>query len=276
VSGPVTLEIVGEKGRMIRKFSSTDPAEPVKDQGNWPWYWFRPPQTLSTRAGLQRYTWDLHFPPPPGASCSLPISATPHNTKCEPEGPWVLPGSYTAKLTVGGTSYTQSFAVRLDPRVRTSAASLQQQYVLSLALYDATIEAAARAAQARALRAQLADRKSKAAALAASIEALDSRLDTLAGPEQGGGRGRGGGGGRGGAPGAPPPESFGLIQASLSGPLGSLQEADATPTTQLVAAANDRLRTFAALKARWETIVKTDVPALNAKLKSAGAQPVTP
>jgi photosystem II stability/assembly factor-like uncharacterized protein len=274
VSGPVTLEIVGEKGRVIRKFSSTDPAEPVKDQGNWPWYWFRPPQVLSTKAGLQRYAWDLHFPPPPGAGCSLPISATPHNTKCEPEGPWVLPGSYTARLTVGGTSYTQSFAVRMDPRIKTPAVSLQQQYVLSLALYDATIEAAAKAAQARALRAQLVDRKSKAATLAASIEALDAKLDTLAGPEQGGGRGRGGG--RGGAPGAPPPESFGLIQAALSGPFASLQEADATPTTQLVTAAGDRLKTFAALKARWDVIVKTDVPALNAKLRSAGAQPVTP
>jgi hypothetical protein len=164
----------------------------------------------------------------------------------------------------------------MDPRVKTPAASLQQQYVLSLALYDATIEAAAKAAQARALRGQLADRKSKSPALAASIDALDGKLDTLAGPEQGGGRGRGGGGGRGGAPGAPPPESFGLIQASLSGPFASLQEADATPTTQLVAAANDRLRTFAALKARWDAIVKTDVPALNAKLISGGAQPVTP
>ena len=29
-------------------------------------------------------------------ACSLPISATPHNTKCEPEGIWVQPGQYTA------------------------------------------------------------------------------------------------------------------------------------------------------------------------------------
>ena len=38
--GPITLEILGEKGRVIRKYASTDPAPPVQDKGNWPWYWF--------------------------------------------------------------------------------------------------------------------------------------------------------------------------------------------------------------------------------------------
>ena len=136
VSSPVTLEILTSAGRVVRKYSSTDPAEPVKDMGNWPAYWFRPAQLLSTKAGLQRYAWDLHFTPPAG-ECSLPISATPHNTKCEPEGIWVAPGPYTARLTVDGKSYTQSFTVRMDPRVKTPAGALQQQYSLSLALYDA-------------------------------------------------------------------------------------------------------------------------------------------
>jgi photosystem II stability/assembly factor-like uncharacterized protein len=280
VSGPVTLEILGEKGRVIRKFSSDDPTPPVSDQGNWPWYWFRQAQALSTKAGLQRWAWDLHFAPPVGAGCSLPISATPHNTKCEPEGPWVAPGQYSAKLTAGGNSYTQAFTVRMDPRVKTPAASLAQQYTLSLALYDAANESMAKAAQARSMRAQLADRKAKASAVAAQIDALDKRLAELAGPDQGGGRGRGGGsggggGGRAGRGGTPAPVSFGSIQGELNGPFGALQGADATPTTQVVAAANDRLAVFAALKGKWDAIVKTDLPALNAKLKAAGVEPVS-
>jgi photosystem II stability/assembly factor-like uncharacterized protein len=276
VNGPVTLEILGEKGRVIRSFSSTDPTWPIQDEGNWPWYWFRPTQVLSTKAGLQRFAWDLHFAPPPGAGCSLPISATPHNTKCEPEGPWVAPGQYTAKLTAGGSSYTQTFTVRMDPRVKTPAAALQQQYVLSLALYDAQYEAVAKAAAARQLGAQLAERKSRASALATQIDELDRKLQALAGPAQGGGRGRGGGGGGGrGGGGAPPSESFGSMQGELGGPFGILQGADGTPTTQVVTAANDRLRTFASLRAKWDAIVKTDVPALNAKLKAAGAEPVS-
>ncbi len=75
-SGPVALDILASSGRVVRHYASTDPAEPVKDDGNWPYYWFRPAQLLSTHAGLNRYVWDLHFAPPPGQPCTLPISAT--------------------------------------------------------------------------------------------------------------------------------------------------------------------------------------------------------
>jgi hypothetical protein len=53
-----------------------------------------------------------------------------------------------------------------------------------------------------------------------------------------------------------------------------LQGADETPTTQAAAAANDRLKAYGALKAKWDAIVRTDIPALNAKLKAAGAAAV--
>jgi hypothetical protein len=155
---------------------------------------------------------------------------------------------------------------------------MQQQYSLSLALYEATFESPSSAAKVRALRAQLADRKAQAGAASDLLTALDKKLAELAGPENTGrgGRGGGGGGGRGGRGGPPAPVSFGSITAEFAAPLNALQEADETPTASLVAAANDKLKTYAALKARWEAIVKTDVPALNAALRKAGAQPVTP
>ena len=284
VSGPLTLEILGEKGRVIRKFSSADPAEPVKDVQNWPYYWFRPAQLLSTKAGLQRFTWDLQFERPT-PDCSLPISATPRNTKCEPEGLWVHPGTYTARLTVNGTSYSQTFSVRMDPRVKTPAAAMLQQYTLSLALYDASFESVARGAQARALRAQIADRRGKASGEVVAIaEALERKLAELAGPDPAGGRGgRGGGGfggppggGRGGAGGAPAAESFGSISGQFLPVMNILQDADEVPTTQAVAAANLRLKTYTDLKVKWDAIVRADVAALNAKLQASGAQPVVP
>ena len=284
-TGPVTLEIIGDSrsgatGRVIRSYSSTDKLDEPKDVGNWPWYWFRPPQPLSTKSGLNRFVWDLHFERPDGAGCSLPISASPRNTKCEPEGPWVQPGEYAAKLTAGGKSYTQTFTVRMDPRVKTPAMSLQLQYTLSLALYDAQNASLGAQGQVVDLRAQLRDRKLKASGDAvASIDALDAQLTTLAGP-QGGGRGRGGfggappgGGGRGGA-GAPLAESFASVSSGLGGPLGVLQDADDVPTTQTVAAAKDRLAAYDLLKRKWEELQKVAVPALNAKLKAAGASEV--
>jgi photosystem II stability/assembly factor-like uncharacterized protein len=174
VSTPVTLEILTPAGRVVRKYSSADPAEPVKDVGNVPYYWFRAPQVLSTKAGLQRYAWDLHFTPPAG-ECALPISATPHNTKCEPEGIWVAPGQYSARLTVDGKSYTQSFTVRMDPRVRTPAAVIQQQYSLSLALYDAAQDLAPLVEKTRTPRRQAAAGNTPAA-VSANINAALSAI----------------------------------------------------------------------------------------------------
>ncbi|MFN9118537.1 MAG: WD40/YVTN/BNR-like repeat-containing protein, partial [Gemmatimonas sp.] len=88
----VSLEIVNAAGRVLRTFSSDDPTPPPADAGNWPRWWFRPATAPSAKAGLQRFTWDLHYARPT-TECSLPISGTPFNTKCEPEGPWVMPGA---------------------------------------------------------------------------------------------------------------------------------------------------------------------------------------
>ena len=145
----VTLDILNAGGRVVRTFASSDPTLAPTDAGNWPRYWFRPAAAPSTKAGLQRFTWDLHYERS-STECSLPISGTPYNTKCEPEGPWVMPGVYTARLTVDGAVQSQAFSVRMDPRVKTPAAALKQQHDLSVALYDAIVEATALASEARA------------------------------------------------------------------------------------------------------------------------------
>ena len=145
----VTLEILNAGGRVVRTFASSDPTPVPTDAGNWPRYWFRPAMAPSVKAGLQRFTWDLHYARS-STECSLPISGTPYNTKCEPEGPWVMPGVYTARLTVDGAVQSQAFSVRMDPRVKTPAAALKQQHDLSVALYDAIVEATTLASEARA------------------------------------------------------------------------------------------------------------------------------
>lgn len=145
----VTLDILNTSGRVLRSFASSDPTPAPADAGNAPWYWFRPAVAPSTASGLQRFTWDLHYARPTD-DCALPISATPFNTKCEPEGPWVMPGTYTARLTVDGAVHTQTFIVRMDPRVASSAATLKQQHDLSVALYDAVMESHTLAEEARA------------------------------------------------------------------------------------------------------------------------------
>ena len=269
--GAVKIEILGDKGRVVRAYSSADASEQPRDMGNWPYYWFRPPQAMGTKAGLQRYVWDLHYTPPGGA-CELPISATPFNTKCEPEGPWVHPGTYMVRLTVDGKSYTQPITVKMDPRVKTAAADLARHSTLSLALYDAALDAPAIAKQIRAVHTQLTARVAGATGgLASELTALATRLDALAGPEETQGDGRGG---RGGAA-ASAAESFSSISGKFLPVLALLQEADNTPTTQAVSVANERLKSLAALRATWTGISTRELLSLNLKLKAAGAAPVT-
>jgi len=50
--------------------------------------------------------------------------------------PWVMPGMYTAKLTVNGKIHTHIFEVKMDPRVKTGVNDLQQQHDLSLLCYN--------------------------------------------------------------------------------------------------------------------------------------------
>jgi len=133
-SGEVKLEIVDKGGRVLRTYSSNDKPY-VKGQDNVPDYWLRPQQILSGAAGNHRFLWDLHYDRlnlPPGFG----MNAVYMNTPMMPNSPWAMPGTYTARLTVNGKTYTQSFDLRMDPRVKTGMAGLQQQHDLSLQMYE--------------------------------------------------------------------------------------------------------------------------------------------
>lgn len=133
----VLIEIVDAGGRIVRRYSSEDRVEPVRDEGNVPRYWIRPPQPPARTAGMHRLAWDLHFAPPKAAAFSFPIAATPANTPRVPRGPLALPGGYTVRLTAGGETQTRPLRLRMDPRVKAPPSALDQQFRLSMRLYDA-------------------------------------------------------------------------------------------------------------------------------------------
>jgi hypothetical protein len=130
----VKLEIVDNKGNIIRTYTSNDTMYKVPEN-NVPAYWIRPQQILSANAGAHRFTWDMHYQPlnmPP----SYPISAIYMNTAPDPTSPWIMPGTYTARMMIDGKEYDQSFTVKMDPRVKTSVKDLQLQHSLSLTCYN--------------------------------------------------------------------------------------------------------------------------------------------
>ncbi len=256
---PVVLEILDQAGAVVRRFASDDKPEAPVEGRNIPDYWIRPPQSLSAEPGMRRFTWDLRYPPPAVPNFSYPIAAVYQNTPREPRGPWVAPGSYTVRLTVAGRAYTQPLTVKLDPRVKTPAPVLAQQFRLSTQVYEALKRDYDALQQARSLRAQLQDRKTNAKGdVAAAIASLDDKAAALAGS---------GGGFFGGGDGA---ESLSRLNGNLSQLLDMLQDADVAPTSVVAAAVAERLKALEPLLARWNDITARDVPALNQRLRAAG------
>jgi photosystem II stability/assembly factor-like uncharacterized protein len=257
-SSPVALEIKDSAGRTVRKYSSTDKLAPPDPMLNIPTYWVRPPQTLSAAAGTHRFLWDMHYPDVPGVDAEYPIAAIPHNTAPQPSGPWALPGQYTIVLTANGKSYSQPLTIKMDPRVKTLLAGLQQQFKLSNDLYTQLLTLSPAAEQAGALRKQLKDLQSKATGEAlAAIKALDQKLQALAGSAT-----------RRPGAGTEPPTLGGLKTKFLT-LFGVFQEADVAPSTQAAAAVADLQKQLPPLMDRWNALKAQDVPALNQQLKGA-------
>jgi len=257
---PVTLEIL-DGTRLVRRYASTDTAMPPADIGNVPRYWIRPTRVLPTTPGMHRFVWDLRYPEPRVLNFQYPISATPNNTPRDPRGPWVVPGTYTVRLTVNGKTYTQPLTVRVDPRVKTPTATLARQFALSKGVYDDIGRTRTALDSVRALRGALRDLRGRATGdLTAALDSLDRVAGALEGA--GGGFGGGGGGGSGS------PTLAGAI-GQLGQLYDALQDADVAPTTQLVAAVQDAQRDVPALVARWDTIRTRAVPALNTRLRAA-------
>ena len=173
-SGPVKLEILNATGKVVRSYSSdnllvrgTDPAmdpakyntlcqqTPTLPDCGLPLYWPAPALTLSTQAGVHRFNWDLRYDPISeeggGRGGGGSGGAVPHRTYAAVNAPWAPPGAYTVRLTADGKSYTQPITLKLDPRVKTPAASLTQLATLTRELYDAAVAAHAANVQARAL-----------------------------------------------------------------------------------------------------------------------------
>jgi hypothetical protein len=268
-SGPVTLEILDSAGALVRRYSSTDPEEPIDPNLAIPTYWVRPPHSLPAAPGMHRYLWDMHHTPLAvtggrGGGANYSSAAVAHNTPPTITSIWTAPGRYTVKLTVNGKSYTQPLALKLDPRVKTPAATVQQQSTISRQLYDDTLAVQKALAQVRALRAQIREVKAEGAA-AQSLAALDKQAAAIEG-STGGGRG-GRGGGRGAIEAGP--ETLSSAAGSLTTLMRQLEAAEVAPTTQLSAAITDRRAKVAQLIAKWNALKTTGLAPVNAQLKQA-------
>ena len=124
--GAAQLVFYDAQGQLVRQFTpkpadydQKDDADKALDPGPW----------LPLKAGMNRFVWDLRYP---GAT-----RVRGNKTAGEANnGPFVLPGEYEVRLTVGGQEVRQRFTISNDPRVATSLTDLQAQLALLRRIYD--------------------------------------------------------------------------------------------------------------------------------------------
>ncbi len=256
-SGPVTIEIKDGKGQLVRKYSSTDkPVEANPKRLRIPSYWIRPPQSVSTKAGMHRFLWDMHYTPIAGVEPEFPISATYRNTAPRATSPWVAPGDYTVTLAVEGKTFTQPLTVAMDPRVKASAADLQEQFDLSWRLYQLRLKLAPMGEKFEEIAEQLTKLKARAAErpdLTQKLEAFVQILMKFGPPHP--------------RPGEPPSL---FVLGSTTHLFDDIQDADAAPTMATKAAIEDLEAKVGATMDAWRKLLEADLPALNQQLKQAG------
>jgi hypothetical protein len=196
--------------------------------------------------------WDLRYPPPPAARYSYSIAAIAgQGTVAEPQGPLVVPGAYEVRLGVAGQTYTRSIRVGLDPRVHVADSALVAQLRLGLDIWNAMAEQHALAGslrtardQIRALTGRSLDRVTRT-----SLSALERLADSLA-------------------------RVSGGASEDLAGLETAVESADREPTQQAWAVfAAQRERVASAVR-RWQQVVTTELPPLNARLGRQGAPAV--
>ncbi|HET7222881.1 MAG TPA: hypothetical protein VFI81_06775, partial [Rhodanobacteraceae bacterium] len=262
-SGPVTLDIDTADGKLVRHWSSADPVKPLDPKKlQVPDWWPRPPMNLSAQAGMHRFVWDLHFAPMPGALQFLDANqAVRHETPVLASSPWVMPGNYTIKLTVGGKTYTQPLVVRMDPRVKTSTADLQQQFDKSMQTYEDAMSASRALGQVRDLEKQIASRKSSD-----KLAAYEKQLETLSGPKA-----------------TSPfafffhrgPPNLGSVGGSLQMLMNRMQGADQAPTAADLAALDKTNAELKSLMDRWEKLKGQPLTEVNGVLRQAKQPPLS-
>jgi hypothetical protein len=171
----------------------------------------------------------LNLPP------SYPIGAIYENTEPAQTAPWVMPGKYIVRLTVDGRVLTQSFTIKMDPRVKTSLPGLQKQHDLSLQCYEGRKECMHILEEIRLYRLMLRGQMTNPPAnVADDLNKKDKQAALM----------------ENNPPGSNAP-SFRRYNNSFAAISNTLQESDQPPTAQAIAALAETQKQLQELKIKW-------------------------
>jgi photosystem II stability/assembly factor-like uncharacterized protein len=260
---PVTIEILDEKGDLVRRFASDDkPRTPdlAKIQTTPDWAAAgKPPEAAP---GMHRFVWDLRYAPARGLPAS-PFGAA--------AGPWAPPGRYAVRLSAAGQTLTQPLVVRKDPRIKATDADLAREFDLARQIQTERVRVAVARAQVDAIRKQLSALRGKATgSTAEDLDAFSRKVAAVAGP----------------APETPEEDFFAeppgdhatlrRLAASLQQLARAAESADAAPTPDLLAGFRLRRAAVSETLPRWEALLREELPRVNDSLAAAGLTAIKP
>jgi photosystem II stability/assembly factor-like uncharacterized protein len=252
-AGEVTIDILDSKGQRVRHLSSKA-AKGTEQPPEWPDQ-IVPTKTIPAAAGMNRFVWNLRYDDPvqiPGAF----YSGNP------PRGPIAMPGAYTVKLTVNGTSQSAPLELMLDPRVK-SAPGLAQKFALAMEIYhdqDALHRAVNDIRDAKTLVATAHKSHGNDKALVAKGDAITKQASALETQLM-----------QVNMKGSEANLNFpGMLNEQIYSFAGLLDDADTAPTPAETATYADFHGKLAALLGQWNKIKTSDLAQFRAQVQKGG------
>ena len=258
----VTLEILDDRGTLVRRYSSED-AVPALDPARLRTApeWSKPPLQLQTSPGMHRFVWPIRY----AAAGSAGRSSGPAD-----DGVWAPPGRYSVALTVDGVRLTQSLLVLPDPRVTGTPEAFAEQFALARQVEALGLRVSTALAEADELLAQLAAAQPAGSPeIVKAVDAFRARVIGLSGVTPS----KTPGGAWWLAPSST--ESLSFVSGALSRIGGAVDGSDGAPSKD----ARDGWATLQPsvdrLLEQWEAVKTRDLAALNERLKLAGGSAIT-
>jgi photosystem II stability/assembly factor-like uncharacterized protein len=276
----VTMEFLDSDGKVIRTFTGTPaPAQDANAQrpqgtnapprsegaagGEEDSGFRRPPDPKPpVTAGLHRVTWDLRYP---GATDFPGMIMWAASTR----GPLAPPATYSVRVSADGQTATQAFAIKREPTVLkdVSDQGLREQFDLAIKVRDKASQANEAVLLIRGIKAQITDRKGKAAGKASLIKSLDELEQALSAVEN---------------------EIYQIRLQSSQDPLnfpiklnnkiaalqGIIESADVQPTEQTYSMFRTLSNRLDEQLTRMDASVKTRMPPVNQQLQKEKLEPL--
>jgi len=181
----VKFEFIAPDGKVIKSYESADSAQLAAERataqaaggpgggGGGGRFGGGGAQRPANAVGLNQFSWDMRYP---DASTFTGMIMWAGSTR----GPMAPAGTYTVRMTVGGTTvHSTEFKLVNDPRTTATAADLVAQFDFLIQIRDKTTEANDAVKMIRNVKAQLEDRVAKAPRLKRSADALAAALSAV-------------------------------------------------------------------------------------------------